>query len=476
MSTAADVKESAGVKVAKRVPHVFVILFSIILVCALLTYIIPANVYDNAVNPDGTTSRLIVPDSYHSVEQNPQGLWAAVMAVPKGMGQAASIIFFIFIIGGAFTIIQATGAIEAGIRGAARSLRGSSSAILLGVITVLFSVGGATFGMAEEALVFIPMLIPLAMALGYDSMTGVAMALAGPCAGFTAAFLNPFTEGVAQGIVGLPLFSGMPYRIVLWVISTVLVFGFIYRYATRIKAKPELSPVYEEDQKREKVELSDTHPFTMRQKGVLILVAATFIFLVYAVNKWGWYIDELAGLFLALGIVSGFVGGLGPNKIADAFVDGITALAFGAIIVGVARGILVILTDGQILHTIVHAMASVVQGLPGVISALGMYVVQLIISVIIPSGSGMAMVTMPIMGPLATILGMTQQTAVLIYQFADGFTNIIIPTSGYLLAGLALGKVPYEKWVKWYTPLFLILMGFGAVAVVIAYLIKFGPF
>jgi len=185
---------------------------------------------------------------------------------------------------------------------------------------------------------------------------------------------------------------------------------------------------------------------------------------------------QIAALFLAMGIVLGFVGGLGPSKVAEAFVDGATALTVGALVVGVARAILVVLTQGAILHTIVHAMGAAVAGLPPFLSAIGMYIVQLFISVIVPSGSGMAAVTMPIMGPLATILGMTQQTAVLVYQFADGFTNIIIPTSGYLLAGVALAKLPYEKWVKWYAPLFGIFLVMGAIFIVIAQVIKFGPF
>lgn len=473
-TTEVELKKRKGL--FEKFPHVYVILFVIIIISALLTYIIPANVYDKQMNADGTASRLIDPASYHAVERSPVGLFDTLLAVPKGMAEVASIIFFIFIIGGAFNILQATGAVEAGIRRTALAMRKRGAWALLLVIVALFSAGGTSFGMAEEALVFIPMLVPLAIALGYDSMVGVALALVGPCAGFTAAFLNPFTQGVAQGIVGLPLFSGMGYRIVLWVISTLLAFLFIYRYAKRVKANPELSLTKEEDAKREPVELDENHPFTGRQKAVLIILLLTFVLLIYGVNKWGWYIDELAALFLGMGVVAGFVGGLWPSKMAEAFVDGATALTVGALVVGVARGILVVLNQGQILHTIVHALASVVQGLPSAVAVLGMYVVQLLISVIIPSGSGMASVTMPIMGPLATLTGITQQTAVLVYQFADGFTNIIIPTSGYLLAGLALAKVPYEKWVKWYWPMFLIWLVFGAIAVVIAQLIKFGPF
>ncbi|MCX7023668.1 MAG: C4-dicarboxylate ABC transporter permease [Spirochaetes bacterium] len=458
----------------KKFPHVYVILFVVIIVAAVMTYVLPSNQYDLQVK-DGKTTKLINPDSYHAVPANPVDPWKMVLAVPKGMAEVASIIFFIFIVGGAFNIIQATGAVESGIRSTVNALKGKES-ILLFVIVLLFSVGGTTFGMAEEALVFIPMLVPLAIAMGYDSLVGLALALVGPCAGFTGAFLNPFTEGVAQGFVGLPIFSGMEYRIVIFAITTLLAFLFINWYAIRVKKNPKISIMYEEDQKREKVDLGAGTPFSLRQKLVLVIMLLTFALLIYGVNAFGWYIDEIAALFIAMGIVCGFVGGLGPSKVAEAFVEGSTALTVGALVVGVARAILVVLSQGAVLHTIVHAMAAVVSGLPPAFSAIGMYIVQLIISVIIPSGSGMAAVTMPVMGPLATLVGMTQQTAVLIYQFADGFTNIIIPTSGYLLAGVALAKVPYEKWVKWYAPLFGIFLAFGAVFIIIAQVINFGPF
>ncbi len=459
----------------KKFPHVYVILFLIIALSAVLTYIISPNQYDLAIGADGEPTKLIDPNTYHAVERTPVDPWQMMLSIPKGMAEAADIIFFLFIIAGAFAILQGTGAIEAGIKSAALKLKGLETALIF-VLVVLFSFGGATFGMAEEALVFIPMLIPLAMALGYDSMTGVALALVGPCAGFTGAFMNPFTLAIAQGIVGLPIFSGMEYRVVIFVITTLVAFFFINAYAKKVKKNPELSVVYEVDKNREKLTLDDHKGLSGRQIAVLILLLLTFVLLIYGVNKWGWYIQEIAALFLSMGLIAGIIAGMNINKMADLFVDGAVSLTMGALVVGLARAVLVVLRSGSILHTIVHAMAAVVQGLPPALSAIGMYIVQLIISVLIPSGSGMATVTMPIMGPLATLLGMTQQTAVLIYQFADGFTNIIIPTSGFLLAALALGKIPYEKWVKWYTPLFLIMLALGGMFIIIAQIIAFGPF
>ena len=467
-------KAAPKMKFFQRFPHVYVILFVLIIIAAILTYIVPANQYDFQII-DGETSRLIDPDTYHPVDQAPIDPWEVLLSIPKGMGEVASIIFFIFIVGGSFNIIAATGAVESFIRATTTSLKGRESLVLI-VVTILFSVGGTTFGMAEEALVFIPMLVMLAIGLGYDSLTGVAMALVGPCAGFTGAFMNPFTLGVAQGIVGLPIFSGLEYRVVIYIITTIVATAFIYFYARKVKKNPEASIMYAEDQKRTAGEVEGTHSFTLRQKILLIVMMLTFVLLIWGVTKYGWYIDELAALFLGMGIVCGFIGGLWPSKIAEAFVDGAMSLTVGALVVGIARAILVVLRDGYILHTIVSFLASLVSGLPDAFSVIGMYLVQLVISVVIPSGGGMASVTMPIMGPLASLLGMTQQTAVLIYQFADGFTNIIIPTSGYLLAGLALAKVPYEKWVRWYWPLFLIFVVLGAIFAIIAQVIKFGPF
>ncbi|HOX31198.1 MAG TPA: AbgT family transporter, partial [Spirochaetales bacterium] len=431
-------------KKKRKFPHVYVILFIVIIVSALLTYVLPSNQYDKQVK-DGKETKLIDPNSYHAIDKNTVDPWETVLSIPKGMQEVASIIFFIFIVGGAFNIIQSTGAVESGIRAMVNGLKGKEGkgsdlkdALLLFVIVAAFACGGCFIGMAEEALVFIPMLVPLAIAMGYDSLVGLALALVGPCAGFTGAFINPFTLQVAQGFVGLPLLSGMGYRVVIFVIQTFIAFGFIFWYAQRVKKNPKLSVMYEIDQGREKIDLGSKSAFTLQQKLVLVLMLLGFAVLIWGVIKLGWYIDEIAALFLIMGCVCGFVGGKGPSKVAEAFVEGSTALTVGALVVGVARAILVVLSQGGILHTIVHGMAAAVSGLPPFLSAIGMYVVQILISVIIPSGSGMASVTMPIMGPLATLLGMTQQTAVLIYQFADGFTNIIIPTSGYLLAGVAL--------------------------------------
>lgn len=260
--------------------------------------------------------------------------------------------------------------LKSGIRSTVKGLHGKEAALLF-VIVVLFAIGGTTFGMAEEALVFIPMLVPLAIAMGYDSLTGLALALVGPCAGFTGAFLNPFTVAVAQGIVGLPIFSGMSYRIVIWVCTTLLAFVFIYMYAQKVKKNPQISIMYEEDQKRAKIDLDTEAPFTGRHKLVLVFMLLTFVVLIWGVVKYGWWIDEIAALFLSMGLICGLIGGLWPSKIAESFVEGAMSLTVGALVVGIARAILVVLVQGGILHTIVYFLANLVSGLPIALSHAG---------------------------------------------------------------------------------------------------------
>jgi uncharacterized ion transporter superfamily protein YfcC len=457
-----------------RVPHVFVLLFSIIIIAALGTYILTPGQYNRVEGPGG---RMIVdPESFHAVDPAPTGFWELFQSLHKGMVEAADIVFFIFIVGASFTVVQATGAIEASITAVTRTLRGRER-LIIPVVMAIFAFGGCIFGMAEETLPFIPVMVPLALALGFDSITGVAMVLAGAGAGFTAAFMNPFTVGVAQGIAELPLYSGMGFRIVTFVLFLALTVAYIYRYAGKIKENPALSLVYEEDRARDAaVDFGQLASFEPRHKLVLLVVVASIAMLVYGVVEMGWYITEIAGLFIAMAVFAGLAGKLGVNQIAEEFVKGARELTYGALIVGIARAILVVLTEGNIIDTILFGMANAISGLPSALNAMGMYIVQCLLNFIIPSGSGQAAVSMPIMAPLSDLVGVTRQTAVLAFQFGDGISNILTPTSGYFMAGLALAKVPYHKWVRWALPLLGLQYLFGAIMVTIAHLIQLGPF
>ena len=473
MSSAKAVKKETSRKKFK-VPHVYIILLTVVAICAVLTYLVPAGHYERVAGPGG---RMIVdPQSFGYVDQSPVGLFDFLLAVPKGMVEIAEIIFFIFIVGGSFGVVNATGAIEAGIGKITRKMAGKERAIIP-IVMILFSLGGAIFGMAEETLPFVPIMVTLAIALGFDSLTGAGIVLAGAGAGFAAAFMNPFTVGVAQGIAELPLFSGMGYRIFCYISMLALTVAFIYWYAGRVKKDPARSLMYEIDKTREEVlDLNVMKEFTASHQLVLLVLAGTMVLLVFGVMKYGWYIQEISGLFLGMAILVGIVGKLGLNGFAINLADGMAALTTGALVVGFARAILVVLTQGNILDTILFGAATAVASLPSIFSAMGMYVFQCLLNYIVPSGSGQAAVSMPIMAPLGDLVGVTRQVAVLAYQFGDGISNIFTPTSGYFMAGLALAKIPWDRWAKWFLPLILLQYLLGAILVTIAHFIKLGPF
>ena len=454
-----------------RFPHVFILLLGIILFCVLLTYVVPAGNYDMMILEDG--SEVVDPDSYRRVEQSPVNWMGFLSAVPLGMEESAAIIFFIFIIGGSFNVLQETGAVEAGL-GRLTRVGGGKSPFLIPLIMFAFAMGGSCIGMCEESLVFIPVMIALARAMGYDSLTGLAIVFLGTMAGFSAAFMNPFNVGVAQGIAGLPIFSGMWLRVIMFSVTLLVSILFVMRYARKVRLNPENSPVYDIDQTREEnIKLQELPEFGPRQKAVLIVAALTLVALIFGVIQYGWYLTEIAAIFFAMGIIGAVVGGMGLNNYAESLSRGMASIAGGALIVGFARGILVVLESGNIIDTILFGAAGALAALPATLTAEGIYVFQSLLSFIIPSGSGQAAVTIPIMAPLADMVGITRQTMVLGFQMADGVSEIITPTSGWFMAGLAIARIPYTKWIKWAIPVlgvwYIIGVVFTAIAQAISY-------
>jgi len=459
-----------------KMPHTYVILFTIILIAAVATYVVPAGHFDKVVN-EVTGKNVVDPMSFQYVEQSPVSVFDVFKSIPKGMKAGSTIIFFIFIVGGAFEMLTDTGAIEAGINRTVENLSGREN-LMIPVFVLIFALGGATFGMAEETLIFVPIGIMLARKMGYDALVGTGMVTLGAAVGFNSGFLNPFTVGVAQGIAELPLFSGMAVRIVAYVVFYVLTVAFIMRYAKKVKENPQSSLVYELE-KREAGKVVDMHNVrTMTKQDGLVLgvLLVGLLTIAYGVMKYGWYITEIAAAFIIIGLVGGFIGGRKPSQLAESFVKGAKGLVFGALVVGVARGILVVLQDGQIIDTMIFALSGLIKGLPSSITALGMFITQIVINFFIPSGSGQAAATMPIMVPLADIVGVTRQTAVMSYQFGDGFTNSIIPTSSVLMAYLSIANIPYSKWVKFVYPLILSWVLVGAAFIVYANVTSYGPF
>ncbi|MFS2213635.1 YfcC family protein [Telluria sp. Tellsp104] len=449
-----------------RIPNTFVLLFAILALIALATWFIPGGKYDtHLVNG----KQLIDPASFHYVESAPQGLVALMKAPIKGFVEAAQIIGFVLVVGGAFAVVQKTDAIDTGIRSIARMHEHSAlvRAALIPVFVTLFSLGGATFGMNEEAIPFVLIFVPLALALGYDTITGVSIPFLGSQAGFGAAFLNPFNVGIAQGIAGVPVFSGIGYRLIVWVATTSVTILFLMWYAARVKQNPTLSPTYVLDQTRRQEQPAHIglDRMTGRHKAVLAIFALALAAMVIGVVKFDWYIDEIAALFLSMAIVVGIVGRLGSDNWVAAFMQGAKDLAPTALVIAIARGTMILARDAHIIDTMLHGLMPLVQSSHPVFAAQKMYLIQSVINFFIHSGTGQAALTMPIMAPLADLVGVTRQTAILAFQLGE-LSTPMIPTSGITVGVLALARVPWITWARWMIPLQLIYLVLALVLLV----------
>ena len=459
----------------KRSFNTLVMISAVVAAVAALTWIVPGGVYDRVLK-EGRT--LIVPGSFHGVPGNPQGLGDLLRAPVVGFIAAAHIIAFLFVIGGTFMILQQTGAVTAGIRQLSVTFARTPrlQRFFIPVTMTVFSLGGGIFGMCEETMPFVIIFIPLARSLGYDSIVGTAIPFLGAAAGFAGSMLNPFTVGIAQGIAELPLYSGVGFRVVVWVLSTIAMTAFVMRYGARIRRDPALSVVGDIDRARAGMTEDATSPsesLSRPHKAVLGLFAAAIVFLVYGILAYHWYINEIAALFLGLGIASGIVGRLRVTEITDAFRNGAKDMVGVALIIGCARAILVIAEDGRILDVMLSSLAGVITQLHPVFAAQAMFVVQGIVNFFVHSGSGQAALTMPVMAPLADVVGLSRQTAVLAFQFGEGWINPILPTSGVTMGVLGLAGIPWERWFRWMLPVqiffFLLAMLLLAVATLINY-------
>lgn len=454
----------------RKFPDTLVIIFSLMLIFLILTWIIPAGEFERT---DIKGRQTVVPGSYRRVDPNPQTLQLFTAPI-KGFVVAADIIAFVFIVGGVFSILNLTGAVNSllfsiiGLTGRNPFLK----KLIIPLIMIAFSIGGATFGMAEETLVFIMITIPLAISLKYDPIVGIAIAFVGSALGFAGAFLNPFTVGISQGIAEIQVFSGQGYRLLVWLVFTVIGTSYVCNYASKVEKNPEKSLVGNIDYEGSlTLNNKDDLQFTTHRKLVIIILVLSLIILIIGVQAEdtiipglsGWYIEEISALFLALGIISAIICSFSPSDIVKAFSKGVKDMAVPAIIIGFARSILIIAEDGRIIDTVLFYATSIGAGLPSFISVQIMFFLQTIINFFIPSGSGQAALTMPIMAPLSDALGFTRQTAVLAYQLGDGITNIIVPTNAVLMGVLQIAKVPYDKWFRFIFPLVILLSAAGMV-------------
>ncbi len=372
-----------------RVPHTLVIISTILVLVAIATYLVPGGEY---VRYTSETGRELIEDgSFQYIENTPQGIFALLQSPISGIVAAAQIIAFLFVVGGAFNIITATNAIDSGIKKAVVRLKGAQ-VLIIPIIMFLFSLGGAVFGMIEESIPFVAILVPLTIALGYDSLVAVGISYFGCVIGFTTAMMNPFNVGVAQEIAGIDYLSGSGFRTIMWLTCTAIGIAFMMLYARKIKANPEASIMYEIDQaQREAAQNSDQNPeFTLAHKIIIAGIGVAMAFIIWGVIVEGYYIGEIGAIFLALGLLSGFVGGLTTDEMANAFVAGAKDMVGAAVMVGVARGIIIIATDGQIIDTILFGLSGALVGIPTLIASYLMLVVQTIINFFVGSGSGQA--------------------------------------------------------------------------------------
>ena len=522
----------------KKIPHTYVIVFGIIVFAAILTWIIPPGKYVPETHEiKGEDVEVMVfyyeenlPEEYAPEQASTYQTWHVFSALFNGFVKQSNIIIFILMIGGAFWILNHSKAIDVAILAFLKFTRkleenfimkklGVNNIIIV-LIMIMFGLFGAIFGMSEETIAFVIILVPLAISMGYDSIVGLCMVYVAAHLGFAGAILNPFTIGIAQGLADIPLFSGLEYRLFAFVVIMTVGIVFVLRYASKVKKNPRLSPVYEEDEYWRSKEAKESqkinyftptiawfvyvltfaalvifsiiYPSTTLTVGnssrtlvlipvlagvfglsgyfalrksvhyfILLLLTYTIVFLIVGVMGYQWYVMEIATLFMAMGILAGIAINKSANDIAKLFLEGVKDIMSAAIIVGLAGGIIVVLTEGGIIDTILYGLSKAM-GNFGEIASIGvMYVIQTIVNVVIPSGSAKAAITMPIMAPFSDLIDVSRQATVVAFQFGDGFTNMITPTSGVLIAALGVARVPYHKWVKWVWRFILLMIVLG---------------
>lgn len=446
-----------------------VLIFSFIVVAQLLSYVIPHGEFDRVPYPDDSGRTMVVGGSYESLQGEDAisiAPWHFLTAIPEGMEAAQAIIFLIFLVGGVIAVLRKSGAIDAALHGAVARL-GKSPWILISGCLFIFSLGAYTIGMGEEYVPLVPIIVTMSLAMRMDAVVAMGMVWVPYGIGWAAAGTNPFGVIIAQTIAGVPIMSGSGARFVMMLAFIAVAFHHIYRYAMRVQRDPAASYVAHIDYSTG-FEPPDDIKMTGRRMAILAVFVLGVVGFVFGAKQYGWYIYELNAVFLGIGLLTALIAGMSASETSQTFLKGAAEMTTAALIVGFARTIEVVLTDGQIIDSIVYGIASVLEGMPAEVSAIGMLAVQTICNFFIPSGSGQAFVTMPIMSPLATLTDVPQQTAVLAYQFGDGFTNMIVPTSALVMGALALGRVPYTAWVRFVGPLLLKLFALAIVFLVLS--------
>jgi uncharacterized ion transporter superfamily protein YfcC len=437
-----------------RFPHPLALLVGCVIVAAALTWLLPAGKFERREDP-GTGRSVVVPGTYSRVEPHPVGPFGAMVAIPKGIVDAASVIGLVFLIGGGFTVVERTGTFGRLVNGLARRLKGRGI-LVIPVASVAFSLGGIMMQMQEELIAFVPVLLILVRQLGFTPLTAVAMSLGAAAVGAAFSPVNPFQVIIAQKVAELPPASGLGFRLAFLIPALAFWIWGTMRYARRTRTPPQEFP---EDQRA---------ALDWRDVAVLFSILAAFGIYIYGAQTLGWEFDELAALFFTVGLLAGLLRGLGVGGTAEAFADGFKSMAFAGLLIGFARAIYVVLNEGQIVDTIVQGMFTPIAGLPATFSAVGMMVTQAAIHLPVPSTSSQAVLTLPLLVPLSDLIGLSRQVTVLAYQYGAGLCEIVTPTNGALMAMLAAAGVRYEEWLKFVAPLYGLLMALAVVGLVVA--------
>jgi len=437
-----------------RFPHPLVLLVGFIILAAALTHILPAGAFERRDDPVAGRS-VVVAGTYHPVDAAPVSAFEAVVAVPRGMADAASVIFLVFLVGGAFAVVERTGALGHVVRRLVKVLA-DREVLVVPVCCLLFGLGGMLIQMQEELIAFVPVLLLLTRTLGFDRTTAVAMSIGAAVVGAAFSPIDPFMVGIAQKVAGLPLLSGQGFRYAFLVPALGLWTAGTMRHATRTRSAAGAAEAAAELETGRRPAL------------VLLVVGAAFVLFVTGVMRWGWDFDQMSAVFFVMGVLAGLIAGLGVEGTADAFVDGFRSMAYAALIIGFARAIFVVLQDGRIIDTVVNGLFTPLADLPVTLSALGMMAAHGLLHLPVPSTSGQAVLTMPLLVPLSDLLGLSRQVTVLTYQYGAGLADVVNPTNGALLAMLGAAGVRYEQWFRFAAPLLAGLLVLGGTAVVVA--------
>ena len=453
--------------VKDRFPTAYTILFVLIAVMAALTWVLPAGQYERAANV-ALGKDAPVPGTYKVVEAAQQGVFDVLLAPisgfynqATGMANAIDVSLFVLIIGGFLGVVNATGAINNGIERVMVRMKGREK-WMIPVLMLLFAAGGSTYGMAEETLAFYVLLIPLMIAVGYDALTGVAVIMVGAGVGVLGSTINPFSTAIASNAAGIPFTQGLGLRLVILALGWLICVAYVMRYAERVRKDPSKSLVAELKASNEAHFLRDrdSHKgaaLSGRQQIILVLFGATFVVMVWGVASQGWWMAEMSALFLASSILVGLVAWLGEKPFTTAFVDGARDLLGVALVIGLARGIVVIMDQGKITDTILHYFEGWITGMPNVAYVNALFATEGLLSLLVPSTSGLAVLSMPILAPLSDFAGVPRHLAVTAFQTSIGITNLVTPTYAVVVGGLAIGRVPYQRWVRFIWPLMLML-------------------